>query len=179
MKNKFVVLLVVLLLFISGCGKKEISENTKKEETKIIFKSTDDLFSIETDDTWKQLEKGSINNQAVLEISGKELLKYGLILSDDKKYFTNYDSWYNSISPRLSKGYKYDINKVEKTSVNGYNAKTISFKTNVNEYEFYMSIYFIDGKEHFIQLLLYAPYSEKVYVEKEFIDIANSFNERA
>lgn len=177
MKNKILVLLIILLLFISSCGKKEVKENTQKEEPKIIFNSTDDLYSLETDDTWKQLEKGSINSQAVLEISGKELLKYGLILSDDKKHFTNYDSWYNSVSPRLSKGYKYDIDKVEKTSVNGYNAKTISFKTNVNEYEFYMSIYFIEGKDHFIQLLLYAPYSEKEYVEKEFVEIANSFNE--
>lgn len=199
MKRKGLLLgLGLMLLFVTGCGttsssgsgnkdnNNNSSTNTKEEEKKVEEKKTRTItsknghFSLEVNDTWVELEQGKLNKAAALEIGAQEnssQIKYGMILPDDAVNFTSYDTWYNTVIESASKNYNFDVNEVKDVTINGYEAKYITYNTSVSGYVFYMRAYFVKGTTYYSQMYFWTIAADKDKLDSEFIEMANSYKE--
>ena len=196
MKRKGVILaLSLMLLFVTGCefGKKSTvsKENSKpstKTETKVkveekktkTITSRDSHFTLLVPDTWVELEQGSLNKSAQLEIGATEETtekKYGMILPDDAANFTSYDTWYNTVVENASKSYGFDVNGIQDVNINGYEAKYITYNATVSGYVFFMRAYYIKGTNYYSQMYFWTVASYKDKLDPEFVEIANTYKE--
>lgn len=199
MKRKGVILaLSLMLLFATGCelGKKattskessktntkeEAKKETKKEEVKktITLTSSDGHFSLVAPDTWEVLEEGTLNKAAKLEIGATEAsgeIKYGMILPDDAANFESFDTWYNAASTSASTNYKFDANEIKDVTINGYEAKYVTYNTTLNGYVFYMRLYFVKGTNYYSQMYFWSLASNKDKLDPEFVEMANTYKE--
>ena len=182
----------LMLLFVTGCetpnnSKKDTTkkEGTKTEEKKVEEKKTltitsvDGHFSLVVPETWEQLEQGKLNKSAQLEIGSSDTsqIKYGMILPDDVANFSSFDTWYNTVIESSSKNYNFDVNEVKDITINGYEAKYVTYTTTVSGYNFYMRAYYVKGTKYYSQMYFWTVASDKDKLDSEFIEMANSYTE--
>ena len=196
MKRKGIILgLGLMLLFVTGCetpnnSKKDTTkkEGTKTEEKKVeepkvttkTITSTDGHFTLDVNDTWEQLKQGDLNKSATLEIGSSDnskIVKYGMILPDDSANFESFDTWYNTVIQSASTSYKFDVNTVQDVTINGYEAKYVTYNTTSSGYVFYMRAYYVKGTKYYSQMYFWTVASEKDKLDPEFIEMANSYKE--
>lgn len=174
MKKKLLLILTILLLV--GCGKKEVNNTT---DNLITIKSYDEKFEVTAPDDWTNtLERGELNEAADLEIYNKTDHKYFVALMESKEDITwNFEEYKKFVIEQNEKVYDTTFEEINETTINGKKANYIEFKTTEGNTNIYMRIYLIETDNYYGQLFIWTVYSKRNDLNQEFNKIVESFKE--
>lgn len=181
MKNKiFIVFLLTMLFILPGCNSLEFVEKATKQEEKVdkkYFYTYEDNFKVKVPSTWEEAKEGDLNSDADMELEGKKIEKYFMILAENKVNFDSFEFWYDIVLRSNADSYNFESDIVKDTKINGYDTKYAEFDTSFNGVRIYMRIYFIQSENYYSQVFMWSTMDQKEKLQDEFDEIINSFEE--
>lgn len=158
-------LLFLSLLLLVGCEPK-----TKGDS----FISKSQYFEVISGGGWMEAAEGDLNKNADLELRGKNMEKYALLLTDRAEAFESYNDWFLTVVDNNSENYAFEMDSVKDVKVGGYDAKYVEFEHEYNNYKMYMRIYFLQSKNYYSQFFLWTLAENKNKLSGEFDNMINS-----
>ena len=172
---KKILFIVVISMLLIGCSQKE-----EKEEN-IIFKSYDEVFSIEANNDWQNVTKGELNEVANLEIANYNDNKYFMALMENKEDFDlSYDKYKEYMISDIEDKYKIQIEEKKDIKIGDYDCIYVEFKSTSenSSVNFYMQVYIVETKNYYGRLFAWTTYSQRDIYNDEFINMAKTFKEK-
>ena len=89
--KKLLGLMLCTILILTGCSKANTNSN------KITYNSYNDIFSVEAVNGWQQVEQGTLNSLADIELADLKNDKYFVALMENKADFEwSYEEYMNN-----------------------------------------------------------------------------------
>lgn len=174
------IFLIAILFVLPGCSSLEFVEKVTNQEEKIedkYFYTYDDNFRVKAPNTWVEAKVGDLNSEADIELNGKEIEKYFMILAENKVNFDSFDVWYDIVLKNNANSYGFESSIVKDVKINGYEAKYAEFDTSFNGIKIYMRIYFVQSENYYSQVFMWSIMEQKDKLQDEFDEIISSFEE--
>ena len=159
------MLVIVVGLVVTGCQPKTQGET---------FISKSGYFEVVSAGGWIEASEGDLNKNADLELRGKNMEKYAMLLTDKLDGFDNFEAWSDLVISNNSQNYGFDVEDVKTVEVGGYESKYVEFIKEFNGYDMYMRIYFLKSKNFYYQLFLWTLKENKDRLSGEFDNMVNS-----
>lgn len=168
------IILIMLSIFALTACTKEV-----KEVKSVKFNSYDTNFEITANSNWIDVsDKGELNENANIELYDEKNQKYLIAITESKKDIPwKYDEYRNYILDREAAIYNFDVSNTKNLKLGDYDINYISFVTDIDSKSFYMSIYVIETKNYYGQIIVWTKSSMKDKVDDEFNEIVKSFRE--
>ena len=174
MKKIIIIITAISLLFV-GCS------SSGENDSKVIFNSYDEAFSIETVSSWQNVTKGELNELANLEIANYDENKYFMALMESKEDFDlSYDEYKDYMISDIEDRYKIQIEEKKDIKIGDYDCIYVEFKSSEegSSVNFYMQVYIIETKNYYGRLFAWTTYSQRDTYKDEFIKMAQTFVEK-
>ena len=192
-KNKvLLVVLLILLMLCTACGEKkqqtkegthiqakDVEKKDKEEEKnkKTSFLCSNQKIKIETPLSWAEYNEEKMNEDSCLELIGNANEKILLIISEEKKQFDGFNSWFNVVYGTAKKSYGLEDNQVRRSDEGGLNTRFIEKELNSEGTDIYLQLYFMETNNYYNQVLIWTEAKNKDLYSAEFRDIAYSLRE--
>ena len=172
--KKLLGLILCTVLFLTGCNGTSINSD------KTTYNSYNNIFSVEVGKEWQQVEKGTLNSSADIELADLKNDKYFVALMENKADFEwTYDEYMdNTIKSNAS---TYDLEDYEEKDIKigEYDCKYIEFKsTSETDVNTFIQIYYVETENYYGQLLTWTLNSKKDEYKDEFISLVQTFEEK-
>ena len=168
MKTKKILLCSFILfgiILLVGCQPKTQGDT---------FVAKSGFMEITSGGGWIQAAEGDLNKNADLELRGKNMEKYAMILTDPASKFESYDAWYKTVVSNNASNYHFKEEDAKDITIDGFKSKYVEFETDFNGYKMYMRIYFLNSKYNYAQFFLWTLKANKDRLAGEFDNMANS-----
>lgn len=174
MKKLLLGLMLCTILIFTGCSETDNNSN------KITYNSYNDLFSVEAGNGWQQVEKGTLNSSADIELADLKNDKYFVALMENKEDFEwTYDEYIDNTIKSNASTYNFGDYEKKDIKIGDYDCKYIEFKsTGDNEVNTYIQIYYVETDNYYGQLLTWTLNSKKDEYREEFIQLVQTFKEK-
>ena len=169
---KKLLLIVLSVLFLCACDN---SKSVKPQK----FSSYNTTFEITADNTWTEVsDKGTLNEQADIEIFDEKNQKYLIAITDSKKDLPwKYNEYVDYILKKEADVYGFDVKDTKQTKIGEYDSTYVSFTTDIDGKKFYMNIFVVETKNYYGQIIMWTKASAKENIKDEFIKIVQSFKQ--
>ena len=174
--KKILGFMLCALLFLTGC----VFENSN-EVKKQTYTSYNDKFTVDVNNDWSSVEKGTLNESADIELADLNDEKYFLALMEEKEDFNwTYEEYRDHMFEVDAKIYGATVNDIQDIKIGEYNCNFIEFNPNLDNsaLQFYMQIYIIETDNYYGQLLTWTLNSKKDEYRDEFFEIVKTFKEK-
>jgi len=142
--------------------------------------SYDEIFSIETPNTWEEVEtKYSLNKNAVLELYNEKKTSYLVVVVNKKADLTdNFTTYKAKIFKQKESHYKTKISSYHDTIINDRPAQYgVIYYTNSENINTYIRSYPFETNNYFGQIVIWTLASNEENIGKEFDNITTSLKE--
>lgn len=173
--KKLLGLMLCTILILTGCSKANTNSN------KITYNSYNDIFSVEAVNGWQQVEQGTLNSSADIELADLKNDKYFVALMENKADFEwSYEEYINNTIASNASTYNLTDYEKKDIKIGNYDCKYIEFKSTNNDTEVntYIQIYYVETENYYGQLLTWTLNSKKDEYKDEFIQLVESFKEK-
>ncbi len=172
--KKILGLILCTVLVLTGCN------STSNNSDKTTYNSYNNIFSVEVGKGWQQVEKGTLNSSADIELADLKNDKYFVALMENKADFEwTYEEYMdNTIKSNAS---TYDLEDYEEKDIKigEYDCKYIEFKsTSETDVNTFIQIYYVETENYYGQLLTWTLNSKKDEYKDEFISLVQTFGEK-
>lgn len=177
------LLVVALIIFIFTVDRKE-DEPTEEEVIENVSKydkhlSYDGLFSIETPNTWEEVEtKNSLNENAIIELEKVEDNAYLVVVVNNKLDLNEtFDVFKANVFKQKEAVYKKTISKYVDVVIDGKPAQYGVIYYTKNNVNTYIRAYAFETENYYGQIVIWTLASNEESVQKEFDNITASLKE--
>jgi len=178
------LLIITLIMFLiinnTNNDSKNLKQENKKEEKINTHISYDNLFSINTNESWKQIEnKNSLNENAVIEIYNKEKNAYLVVVVNKKEDLNeDFNAYKTKVFKQKESFYKTEIQAYHDVKIDNYNCQYGEiYYTNSDNINTYIRSYAIETKNYYGQIVVWTIKSNQNELKKEFDKVVESFKE--
>lgn len=155
----------------------EIVDNVKEYQK---HKSYDEIFTIETPNTWQKVEtKYSLNKNAILELYNEKKTSYLVVVVNKKADLTdNFTTYKAKIFKQKESHYKTKISSYHDAIIDSRPAQYgVIYYTNQDNINTYIRSYAFETNNYFGQIVIWTLASNEETISKEFDNITTSLKE--
>ena len=179
--KKIVTVIIITIIIITGCSIENKKIDKESEKNIVTYNSYDEVFIVEANPSWQNVNKGELNKLANLEIVNYEKNKYFMAIMEKKEDFDlSYDEYKNYMIKDIEKTYEVELEEPKTITIDDKEYAYVEFKSSApnTSVNLYMQVYMIETENYFGRLFAWTNYSQRDNYKEEFDQMVKSFKEK-